>query len=117
MEVAWANPPVCKLLDFGKYKYQMSKNRLRAKIDIKEIKIRPQIGIRSGLKVRIYGVFLDEGHKAKVMMFFRGRDGKTGAWIDGFRRLTQMLPDKFNIEMKQKLEGNHITMVIGPSSK
>ncbi|MDP3048976.1 MAG: translation initiation factor IF-3 [Thermodesulfovibrionales bacterium] len=115
-----ANPPVCKLLDFGKYKYQMSKKQAPSKkIDIKEIKIRPQIGTHDlELKVRNMRRFLDEGHKAKVMMFFRGREmARPELGLMVFEKMTQMLPGKFNIELKPKLEGNHITMVIGPSSK
>ena len=115
-----ANPPVCKLLDFGKYKYQMSKKQAPSKkIDVKEVKIRPQIGVHDlELKVRNIRRFLDEGHKAKVMMMFRGREmARTDIGLAVFERLTQMLTGKFNIEVRPKLDGNHATMVIAPSSK
>ncbi|NCO83967.1 MAG: translation initiation factor IF-3 [Nitrospirae bacterium CG_4_10_14_3_um_filter_44_29] len=115
-----ANPPVCKLLDFGKYKYQISKKQAPSKkIDIKEIKVRPHIGAHDlELKVRNMRRFLDEGHKAKVMMFFRGREmARPELGLMVFEKMIEMLTGKFNIELKPKLEGNHITMVIGPSSK
>jgi len=115
-----ANPPVCKLLDFGKYKYQISKKQAPSKkIDIKEIKVRPHIGAHDlELKVRNMRRFLDEGHKAKVMMFFRGREmARPELGLMVFEKMIEMLTGKFNIELKPKLEGNHITMVIGPNSK
>jgi len=115
-----AVPPVCKLLDFGKYKYQMRKRQSPGKkIDVKEIKIRPQIGAHDlELKVKNLRRFLDEGHKAKVMMFFRGREmARPELGLLVFEKLTQMLTGKFSIELKPKLEGKSITMVIGPSSK
>jgi len=115
-----AHPPVCKLLDFGKYKYQLSKRQAPGKkLDIKEIKVRPQIDTHDlELKVRNMRRFLDEGHKAKVMMFFRGREmARPELGLMVFEKIIQMLTGKFNIELKPKLEGNHITMVIAPSSK
>jgi translation initiation factor IF-3 len=115
-----ANPPVCKLLDFGKYKYQLSKKQTHGKkIDVKEIKVRPQIDMHDlELKVRNIRRFLDEGHKAKVMMFFRGREmARPELGLAVFEKISQMLTGKFNIELKPKLEGNHVTMVIAPSSK
>lgn len=114
------NPPVCKLLDFGKYKYQLSKKQTAGKkIDVKEIKIRPQIDIHDlELKIKNIRRFLDEGNKAKVVMFFRGREmARPELGMKVFEKVTQMLTGKFNIELKPKLEGNHITMVIAPSSK
>lgn len=113
-------PPVCRLLDFGKYKYQLSKKQTHGKkIDVKEVKIRPQIDTHDlELKVRNIRRFLDEGHKAKVTMFFRGREmARPDLGMMVFDKMMQMLTGKFNIEVKPKLEGNHITMVIAPSSK
>ncbi len=115
-----ASPPVCKLLDFGKYKYQLSKKQAPGKkIDTKEVKIRPQIDMHDlELKAKNVRRFLDEGHKAKVMMFFRGREmARPELGMMVFEKMIQLLTGKFNIEMKPKLEGNHITMVVGPSSK
>lgn len=113
-------PPVCKLLDFGKYKYQLGKKQAAGKkIEIKEIKIRPHIDTHDlELKVRNIRRFLDEGNKTKVTMFFRGREmARPEIGMKVFERMVQMLTGKFNIELTPKREGNHITMVIAPSSK
>jgi translation initiation factor IF-3 len=110
-------PPVCKILDFGKYRYQLSKKQTRKKnMDVKEVKIRPQItNYDLGLKVKNIRRFLDEGNKAKITMFFRGREIiRPELGMKVFERMTQLLTGKFNIEQSPKLEGNHITMVVGP---
>lgn len=112
-------PPVCKILDFGKYRYQLSKKQTHKKtMDVKEVKIRPQItNYDLGLKVRNIRRFLDESNKAKITMFFRGREIiRPELGMKVFERMTQLLTGKFNIEQPPKLEGNHITMVVGPKS-
>ncbi len=112
-------PPVCKVLDFGKYRYQLSKKQTQKKnMDLKEVKIRPQITNHDlGLKVKNIRRFLDEGNKAKITMFFRGREIiRPELGMKVFERMTQLLTGKFNIEQSPKLEGNHITMVVGPKS-
>jgi len=113
------SPPVCKILDFGKYRYQLSKKQTQKKnIDVKEVKIRPQItNYDLGLKVRNIRRFLDDSNKAKITMFFRGREIiRPELGMKVFERMTQLLTGKFNIEQPPKLEGNHITMVVGPKS-
>ncbi|MDP2752949.1 MAG: translation initiation factor IF-3 [Nitrospirota bacterium] len=110
-------PPVCKILDFGKYRYQLSKRQTQRKtIDVKEIKIRPQITEHDlGLKVKSIRRFLDDGNKAKVTMFFKGREiVRRDLGMKVFGRITQLLTGKFNLEQAPRLEGNHITMVIAP---
>jgi translation initiation factor IF-3 len=112
-------PPVCKILDFGKYRYQLSKKQTQKKtMDVKEVKIRPQITNHDlGLKVKNIRRFLDEGNKAKITMFFKGREIiRPELGMKVFERLIQLLTGKFNIEQQPKLEGNHITMVVGPKS-
>ncbi|HWR89977.1 MAG TPA: translation initiation factor IF-3 [Dissulfurispiraceae bacterium] len=113
-------PPVCKVMDFGKYKYQMGKKHSSKKgTDVKEVKIRPQIGEHDlQLKIRNIRRFLDEGDKAKVTMFFRGREiirPEMGMKI--FHRIKETLTGKFTIEQQPRLEGNHITMVVAPGAK
>ena len=111
-------PPVCKILDFGKYRYQISKKQSQRKtMDVKEIKIRPNITEHDlGLKVRNIRRFLDRGNKAKITMFFRGREiVRPELGMKVFAKVTEMLTGKFNVEMAPKFEGNHITMVITPS--
>jgi len=110
-------PPVCKILDFGKYRYQISKKQSQRKtMDVKEIKIRPRITEYDlGLKVRNIRRFLDKGNKAKIPMFFRGREiVRPELGMKVFGKVTEMLTGKFNVEQAPKFEGNHITMVIAP---
>ena len=112
-------PPVCKVLDFGKYRYQLSKKQTQKKaMGVKEVKIRPQIteyDLR--LKVKNIRRFLDEGNKAKVTMFFRGREIiRPELGMKVFEKMTQLLTGKFNVEQAPKLDGNHITMVVTPKS-
>jgi translation initiation factor IF-3 len=111
-------PPVCKILDFGKYRYQISKRQSQRKtINVKEVKIRPQITEYDlGLKVKNIRRFLDRGNKAKVTMFFRGREiVRPELGMRVFGKLTELLTGKSNIEQAPKFEGNHITMVIAPA--
>jgi translation initiation factor IF-3 len=110
-------PPVCKILDFGKYRYQLSKKQTQKKsADIKEIKIRPQITEHDlGLKVKSIRRFLDEGNKAKIMMFFRGREIiRPEFGMNVFKKILEILTGKFNVEQSPRLEGNHITMILTP---
>lgn len=114
-----AAPPVCRVMDFGKYKYQLGKKQSQKKTtDVKEIKIRPRIGAHDlELKIKKIREFLDEGNKAKVSMHFRGREiVRPELGLKVFEKLTETLPGKFNIEQAAKLEGNHITMVIAPKT-
>ncbi|GAB4420113.1 MAG: hypothetical protein OHK0032_15900 [Thermodesulfovibrionales bacterium] len=113
-------PPVCKIMDFGKYKYQLSKKHTARKtIEVKEVKLRPQIDDHDlELKARNIRRFLDDGNKAKVTMFFRGRERvRPELGMKVFDRMMQFLTGKFNVEQTPRLEGNHITMVIAPGSK
>ena len=112
-------PPVCKLLDFGKYRYQINKKQTQKKaLGVKEVKIRPQITEYDlGLKVKNIRRFLDEGHKAKITMFFRGREIiRPELGMKVFDKMTELLTGKFTIETRPRLEGNHITMVVAPKS-
>jgi translation initiation factor IF-3 len=110
------SPPVCKILDFGKYRYQLGKKQTQKKMDVKEIKIRAQITEYDlGLKVKSIRRFLDEGNKAKVTMFFRGREIiRPELGMKVFEKMLQLLTGKFSVEQAPKLEGNHITMVVAP---
>jgi translation initiation factor IF-3 len=110
-------PPVCKILDFGKYRYQLSKRQSQRKtIDVKEIKVRPHItDYDLSLKVKNIRRFLDCGNKAKITMFFRGREiVRPEIGMRVFGKITELLTGKFSIEQAPKFEGNHITMVIAP---
>lgn len=107
-------------MDYGKYKYQMSKKHTAKKsADIKEVKIRPQITDHDlQLKVKNIRRFLDDGDKAKVTMFFRGREIiRPEFGMKVFDRILELMTGKYLVEQPAKLEGNHITMVIAPSNK
>ena len=113
------SPPVCKILDFGKYRYQLSKKQTQKKsVGMKEVKIRPQISDNDlGLKVRNIRRFLDGGNKAKITMYFRGREiVRPELGMKVFDKLTKLLSGKFSVEQRPRLEGNHITMVLAPKS-
>lgn len=115
-----AVPPVCRVMDLGKYKYQMSKKHSARKTsDVKEIKIRPQITDHDlQLKIKNIRRFLDDGDKAKVTMFFRGREiVRPEMGMKLFAKILETLTGKFSIEQQPRLEGKSITMVLAPSSK
>jgi translation initiation factor IF-3 len=114
-----AVPPVCKVLDFGKYKYQLNKKHTQKKtIGIKEIKVRPHVGEHDlELKIRNINRFIADGDKAKIVMYFRGREiirPELGMRV--FEKIIQQLTGKFQIEQQPRLDGNHITMVVAPKS-
>lgn len=114
-----AVPPVCKILDFGKYKYQLNKKHTQKKTaDIKEVKVRPQVGEHDlELKIRNINRFIEGGDKAKIVMYFRGREIiRPELGMKVFDKITQQLTGKFQIEQRARLEGNHITMVVAPKS-
>ena len=114
-----AVPPVCKILDFGKYKYQLNKKHTQKKTaDIKEVKVRPQVGEHDlELKIRNINRFIEGGDKAKIVMYFRGREIiRPELGMKVFDKISQQLTGKFQIEQSPRLEGNHITMVVAPKS-
>ncbi len=112
-----ANPPVCRIMDYGKYRYQMQKKSHHKKtIEVKEIKLRPRIDDHDlELKVKSIRRFLDDGNKAKVTMMLRGREATRPEYgMKVFEKMLQMLEGKYNLEKKPTLEGSNITMVIAP---
>lgn len=114
-----ASPPVCKIMDFGKYKYQLNKKHAQKKTaDVKEVKVRPRIDEHDlELKIRNINRFIEGGDKAKVVMYFRGREIiRPELGMKVFEKITQALTGKFQIEQRPRLEGNHITMVVAPKS-
>jgi translation initiation factor IF-3 len=119
-----AKPPVCRIMDYGKYKFQMSKRKASAKkkqkqIQIKEIKIRP--GTEEAdyqVKLRNIAKFLENGDKAKVTVRFRGREmahPELGRQL--LEKMIVELTDVGVLEQHPKFEGRQIVMVIGPKKK
>ncbi|MBE1237539.1 translation initiation factor IF-3 [Phaeovibrio sulfidiphilus] len=116
-----ADPPVCKILDLGKFKYEAQKKKNEAKkkqkvIEIKEIKMRPNIDEHDyQVKLRAAKKFLIEGDKVKVTLRFRGREmAHQDLGIDVLRRVSEELGELIRVEQHPKLEGRQMIMVMAP---
>lgn len=116
-----AKPPVCKLMDFGKYKYEQSKKRDEAKkkqkqVQIKEIKFRP--GTDEGdyqIKMRNITRFLADGDKVKVTLRFRGREmAHQELGLELLNRVASDVAEAGKIESMPKLEGRQMVMMVAP---
>ena len=121
---ATANPPVCRLMDYGKFKYQEQKKAAEAKakqtvIEIKEVKFRP--GTDDGdynIKMRNIRRFLSDGDKCKITLRFRGREithQEIGLAL--LQRIRDELADTIVVEQFPKLEGRQMIMMIAPGRK
>jgi translation initiation factor IF-3 len=116
-------PPVCRIMDYGKYKYQKSKRLQQAKkkqkiILVKEIKLRPKTEEHDyQFKTQHVRRFLQDGHKAKVTVVFRGREmAHTELGRRILDRVIEDLEDVATVEQTPKQEGRNMTMVLGPRS-
>ncbi len=116
-----ANPPVCKIMDFGKYKYELTKKKQDAKrkqktSQIKEIKVRPKTGDHDlETKVRHIEKFLSKNDKVKVTMFFRGREVILKEQANTIlEKIVTMTAEFAQVEQLPKYEGRFITMLLGP---
>jgi len=116
-----AVPPVCKILDYGKFKYEAQKkaNAARKKqkvIEVKEIKMRPGIDTHDyDVKMRAIRKFLGEGDKVKVTLRFRGREmvhQELGAQL--LEKVRNEVNEAAKVEQYPRLEGRHLSMVIAP---
>lgn len=114
-----ANPPVCRMMDYGKYKYELKKQAAAKKQKtqvLKEVKFRPNIGAHDlDVKINRIREFLGEDNKTKVRIFFRGREivhsdiGRVLA-----NRILERVSDLGGVDIPPKLEGKNLTMVITP---
>ena len=116
-----ADPPVCKILDYGKYKYEAQKkaNEARKKqkiIEVKEIKLRPNIDEHDyDIKMKAMRRFLEEGDKVKVTMRFRGREmAHQDIGMNVLVKVREALDDLGKVEQMPKLEGKQMIMVMAP---
>jgi len=116
-----ASPPVCKILDYGKFKYeeQKKKNEARKKqkvIEIKEIKLRPTIDDNDyKIKMRAMHRFLEEGDKVKVTLRFRGRElAHQDLGMAVLIRVRDDLDPVAKVEQMPKMEGRQMVMVVAP---
>jgi translation initiation factor IF-3 len=119
-----AKPPVCRLMDYGKFKYRESKKAHEAKlkqkqIQVKEVKFRP--GTDEGdykIKVRNLTRFLTEGDKTKVTLRFRGREmAHQELGVQLLKRIEADLKEVGVVEQWPKLEGRQMIMILGPKKK
>ena len=125
MEIAPnADPPVCRIMDYGKYLYQQKKKTIDSKkkqhrIKVKEIKFRPvtdegdyQVKLRNLIR------FLEQGNKVKVTVRFRGRElSHREIGIELLKRVSEDLVEYGSIEQFPKMEGRQMVMILGPKKR
>ncbi|MBF0501392.1 MAG: translation initiation factor IF-3 [Candidatus Riflebacteria bacterium] len=114
-----ANPPVCRMMDFGQYKYEMAKKQKEAKkkqkvIKLKEIKVRPKTD-EGDLQTKCNQIrkFLEDGDKVKVSVFFKGRERvhmEVGFKVIG--RMKEILGEEVSLEKDAAIEGNTLMMIL-----
>ena len=119
-----ANPPVCRIMDYGKFRYEESQRlkesrKKTVQITMKEVKFRPKIGKGDfDTKVRHMHEFLEEGHKVKVTLQFRGREvahPELGTKI--LDAVIEQLGPIAKVDSQARLEGRNMTMVLSPEKK
>jgi len=119
-----ARPPVCRIMDYGKYKYEEQRQAREARkrqhhVQIKEVKMRPGIEDHDfEFKTRHARRFLEEGNKVKLTMMFRGRQmahPEFGRQV--LDRVSSMLQDVSKVEQHPQLEGRSMVMVLAPTAK
>ena len=117
-------PPVCRLMDYGRFKYLQSKKDRDAKkksrnLDLKEVKIRPKIGDHDfKVKVKMASRLLKGGDKVKVTVIFRGREvahSNLGRIL--LEKVATELAEEATVEVKSKLEGKNMIMILSPAAK
>ncbi len=115
------DPPVCKILDYGKYKYQEQKKKNEAKkkqktVDVKEIKMRPNIDVHDyQVKLRAMQRFFEGGDKVKVTLRFRGREmAHQELGMNLLIRLQEEVDEVAKVELPPKMEGRQMIMVMAP---
>lgn len=118
-----ADPPVCKALDFGKYKYQLQKKEHEKRknqkvVQIKEIKLRPTIDEHDyQVKLRSVHKFLESGDKVKISLRFRGREiTHQDVALDIFKRIESDVEMVGKVEVEPKLEGRQMLMILSPKN-
>ncbi|MFP4571095.1 translation initiation factor IF-3, partial [Rhodosalinus sp.] len=117
-------PPVCKIMDFGKFKYEQQKRESEAKkkqkvIEVKEVKFRPNTDQHDyDVKMRNVVRFLESGDKVKVTLRFRGREmAHQNLGRDLLQRVAEDVKEIGKVENMPKMEGRQMIMMIGPVAK
>ena len=119
-----ANPPVCKIMDFGKFKYEQQKRESEARkkqkiIEVKEVKFRPNTDTHDyDVKMRNVFKFLENGDKVKVTLRFRGREmAHQNLGRELLERVAEDIKEVGKVENMPKMEGRQMIMMIGPVTK
>ncbi len=116
-----SEPPVCKILDYGKFKYQQQKRAAEARkkqktVEVKEIKMRPTIDTHDyEVKLRNLRKFLSKGDKVKVTVRFRGRElAHTDLGRELMNRVQEDVGEEAKVELMPKMEGRQMVMILAP---
>ncbi len=116
-----SNPPVCRIMDYGKFRYQQSKKmqvarKSAATVQVKEIRMRPKIDEHDrGIKIRKVKEFLEEGDKVKISMIFRGREiAYTSIGLKIMESVRAELEGLVTVEQHPRIEGRSMVMVVSP---
>ncbi len=116
-----ANPPVCKIIDYGKLKYKEQKSKKEARkkqktIEVKEIKMRPGINKHDyDVKIKAVSKFISEGNKVKISMRFRGREMEhQSIGVNLLNKITEQVSEFAKLEVPPKLEGRQMMMLLVP---
>lgn len=119
-----AEPPVCRIMDYGKYKYQLAKRASEAKkkqvkVEIKEVKMRPKTDDHDfQFKIKHARRFLEEGNKVKMTIMFRGRENAhPDQGLKQLEKAVEALKDLGQVESRPSKMGRFMTMMIGPIKK
>ncbi len=119
-----AKPPVCRVMDYGKYKYELAKKEKEARrkqriINVKEIRLTPNIESHDlNVKARRANEFLNSGDKVKVSVRFRGREmGHTNIGRQVLNDFAKLIEEHGIIEKPAKLEGRNMTMFLAPKAE
>ncbi len=117
-----AVPPVCKILDYGKYKYEVQKRKNEAKknqkvVEIKELKLRPMIDTHDyEVKIKQAKKFLSQGNKVKFTMRYKGREmSANDMGKEVLNNILEDLEGLIKIDSEPKLEGRQMTMIVSPA--
>lgn len=119
-----AKPPVCRLMDYGKYKFDQEKKNRESKkkqkqVKMKEIRMQPKIEEHDlEFKAKHIKQFLDQGNKVKVTVRFRGREmAHTERGREVLDQVLEKLDDSYHVDRKPSMEGRFMSMIVSPSSK
>jgi translation initiation factor IF-3 len=115
-------PPVCRIMDYGRYKYHLKKkqkDRGGREITVKEVRLRPKTDSHDReIKLKKAHQFLTEGHKVQFTMLFRGRErAHTEIGLETFARIVESLGEDCRVERPPRMEGRRMTMVVSAAKR